>query len=127
MKKQILLLHGGDTHRTYADFLQSLQNKTVRLEWIESRRDRKNELQEQLGSNFMVYLPQMPNKQNAQYEEWKILFEKIVEKLDNNFILIGHSLGAMFIVKYLSENTVNKKIEKTLLLATPFDDDMGDP
>ncbi|MDR3168493.1 MAG: alpha/beta hydrolase [Candidatus Peribacteria bacterium] len=63
----------------------------------------------------------MPNKQNAQYEEWKIVFEKIIDKLDNNFILIGHSLGAMFIVKYLSENTISKTIEKTLLLGTPFD------
>ncbi|MDR0369151.1 MAG: alpha/beta hydrolase [Candidatus Peribacteria bacterium] len=63
----------------------------------------------------------MPNKQNAKYKEWKIVFEKIVDKLDNNFILIGHSLGAMFIVKYLSEHTINKTIKKTLLLATPFD------
>ena len=66
----------------------------------------------------------MPNKQNAQYEEWKILFEKIIDKLDENFILIGHSLGAIFIVKYLSENTISTTIEKTLLLGTPFDDNM---
>jgi predicted alpha/beta hydrolase family esterase len=70
----------------------------------------------------------MPNKQNAQYEEWKLVFEKIIDKLDENFILIGHSLGAMFIVKYLSENTISKTIEKTLLLGTPFDDNLkSDP
>lgn len=120
-KKQILLIHGGDTHKNYTEFFSSLCNKSVKLEWILSRKDWKNELQRQLWDDFLVYAPQMPNKQNAKYKEWKIVFEKIVDKLDNNFILIGHSLGAMFIVKYLSEHTINKTIKKTLLLATPFD------
>ncbi|MDR0607765.1 MAG: alpha/beta hydrolase [Candidatus Peribacteria bacterium] len=69
----------------------------------------------------MVYTPQLPNKQNAKYEERKVVFEKIVDKLDDHFILIGHSLGATFIVKYLSENTISKVIEKTVLLGTTFD------
>lgn len=64
----------------------------------------------------------MPNKTNAQYLEWKILFEKIFDLLDENPILIGHSLGAIFIVKYLSENEVSKKIKKVCLLGAPFDD-----
>lgn len=62
-------------------------------------------------------MPQFPNKQNAQYEEWKILFGKILNALDDNIILIGNSLGAIFLVKYLSENKIDKKIQKTILLA----------
>lgn len=34
----------------------------------------------------------MPNKQNAQYVEWEIVFRRLVDALDNDFILIGHSL-----------------------------------
>ncbi len=123
MKQQILLIHGGTTYESYDKYFESLKNKTPRLEWILSKRDWKNELQDQLGENFAVYTPQMPNKQNSQYEEWKLLFEKIVELLDDNFILIGHSLGAIFLVKYLSENEVDKKIKKTFLIGTPFDDE----
>ncbi|MEI7777581.1 MAG: alpha/beta fold hydrolase [bacterium] len=122
-KQQILLLHGGTTYETYEKYFESLKNKTPKLEWILSRRDWKNELQNQLGEDFAVYAPQMPNKQNAQYEEWKILFEKIIELLSENLILIGHSLGAIFLVKYLSENKINKKIKKTFLMGTPFDDE----
>jgi hypothetical protein len=51
----------------------------------------------------------MPNPMNARYNEWKILFKKIVLLLDDNVILIGHSLGAIFLVKYLSENKFPKK------------------
>lgn len=64
----------------------------------------------------------MPNKTNAQYNEWKIFFKKLVDLLDDNFILIGHSLGGIFLTKYLSENQVNKIIKKTFLIAAPYDD-----
>ncbi|MDR0369152.1 MAG: hypothetical protein LBH96_01040 [Candidatus Peribacteria bacterium] len=47
-KKQILLIHGGDTHKNYTEFFSSLCNKSVKLEWILSRKDWKNELQRQL-------------------------------------------------------------------------------
>jgi predicted alpha/beta hydrolase family esterase len=122
-KQQILLIHGGTTYPTHEDYLNALKNKSPVLEWIKSRRDWKNELQNQLGDNFIVYLPQMPNKSNSQYEEWKIYFEKIVDLLDDGFILIGHSLGGMFISKYLSENQIKKIISKTFLIAAPFNND----
>jgi len=78
-KQQILLIHGGSTYRSYEDYISDLKKKTPNLEWIISRRDWKNELQVHLGVGFVVYQPQMPNKQNAQYEEWKILFDKLLD------------------------------------------------
>lgn len=126
-KQQILLVHGGTTFGSYDQYKQSLKDKTIRLEWIHSRRDWKNELQDQLGENYDVYVPQMPNKTNAQYAEWKLIFEKVLVLLETDIILIGYSLGAIFLVKYLSENEISKKIEKTFLIGTPFDDEnMGD-
>lgn len=71
-----------------------------------SKAGRKEKLQEQLGSDFLVYQPQFPNKQNAQYPEWKLFFEKTIAQLEDGLILIGHSLGASFLVKYLSENKI---------------------
>ena len=123
-KQQILLIHWWDTHPTYEEFLRWLKEKSVHLERLASRRDWKNELQFQLWNDYIVYTPQMPNKRNAQYVEWEIVFRKLVDALDNDFILIGHSLWAAFIVKYLAENKVTKKIKKTFLLWTPFDGNM---
>ena len=102
-KQQVILIHGGDTYESYEAFLQALKGKSVHLEWIASRRDWKNELQSQIGEGFVVYSPQMPNKQNAKYEEWAILFKKLLEAVEDGVVLIGHSLGAAFLVKYLSE------------------------
>ena len=66
----------------------------------------------------------MPNKQNAKYEEWEILFKKLLEAVQDGVVLIGHSLGAAFLVKYLSEHQVAKQIKSLHLLGTPFDGDM---
>ena len=38
-------------------------------------------------------------------------------------ILIGHSLGVIFLVKYLSENNFRVKTNKLILLALPYDDE----
>lgn len=123
-KQQILVLHWWDTFKNYEEFFESLQNKEIDLERFETQKDRKTELQRQLWDNYIVYTPQFPNKQNAQYIERKILFEKILNQLNENIILIWHSLWAAFIVKYLSENNINKKIKQTYLLWTPYDDNI---
>lgn len=120
-KKQVLVIHGGTPLESRAQFLDALRKKVVKLERILSEPDWKSELSTTLGQDYLVYTPQMPNKQCAEYEEWKILFEKIIELLDDEFILIGHSLGAIFLIKYLSENTISKKIAKTFIVAGAFD------
>ncbi len=123
-KQQVLIIHGGTSYKDREDFLEGLRQKQVNLEWIVAQNDWKDYLPENLGEDFVVYAPSMPNKQNAQYEEWKIMFEKIFTLLDENPILIGHSLGGIFLAKYLSENTVAKKIKKTFLVAAPLYDDL---
>lgn len=65
----------------------------------------------------------MPNKQTAQYREWKVVFENILKSAGDDIILVGHSLGALLLVKYLSEEIVSNKIKKTILLGTPYDDE----
>jgi len=122
MKKQVILIHGGSTFNTYKDYLAFLKglkidlNRYTRIKWNDS-------LRKDLGSKFDILLPKMPNPINAKYNEWKILFKKIALLLDNNVILIGHSLGAIFLVKYLSENRFPKKILATLLISPPYDEE----
>lgn len=63
----------------------------------------------------------MPLQENAKYEEWKLSFERYVPYFKNNSILIGSSLGGIFLAKYLSENKLPKKILSIYLVCSPFD------
>jgi predicted alpha/beta hydrolase family esterase len=121
-KQQVLFIHGGTPFADRNGYIEVLKNKTIRLEWIEQKRDWKNNLYQDLGDDFVVYNPQMPNKQTAKYSEWKVVFEKLLSAINDGVILVGHSLGALFLVKYLSEEVVSKRIKKTILLGTPFDE-----
>jgi len=85
----------------------------------------KDWLVPELGDDFDVLLPFMPNGSNAQYGEWKIWFEKILNLLDDDAIFIGHSLGGIFLVKYFSENDSIRKIKAAILVAPPCDGEGG--
>ncbi|MDD5290411.1 MAG: alpha/beta hydrolase [Patescibacteria group bacterium] len=125
MKKQIILIHGGDTYDTYQDYLTFIKGfkldfkRTAKKRWADS-------LGKKLGRNFEVILPRMPNAINAKYLEWKIWFEKYIPFLDKEVVLVGHSLGGTFLVKYLSENKFPKKILGTFLVAALFDNKDAD-
>lgn len=119
MKRQIILIHGGDFFKTYDEYIDSLKNWKISIEKFRPRHDWKTTLQEALGDSFDVLAPQMPNKFNAKYLEWKIWFERMFLFLNDDIILVGHSLGAMFLAKYLSENDFPKKIKALYLVAPP--------
>jgi uncharacterized protein len=48
------------------------------------------------------------------------LFEKVVPLANEDVVLVGHSLGGIFLVKYLSENICLKKIRSTFLVSAPY-------
>ncbi|MES2216355.1 MAG: alpha/beta fold hydrolase [Patescibacteria group bacterium] len=120
MKQQIIAIHGGDTFETYEEYLLHLKNYSFTLSGLTTRKWRER-LDEFLGSEYEVLQPKMPNKNNAKYSEWKIWFEKLIPFTNDGVILLGHSMGGIFLAKYLSENKFPKKIKATLLVAPPFD------
>ncbi len=120
MKRQIVIIHGGNTYRTYKDYIAYLKSSKVNLGKYK-KKGWKDSLEDELGKKFEVFLLKMPNPKNAKYNEWKILFDKIARLLRNNVILIGHSLGGVFLVKYLSENKFPKKILASMLVAAPYE------
>ena len=116
--KQVIVIHGGDSFDTHEDYLQSLKFWPVTLEtFLPRENDWKWHLQGDLGAEYQVFLPQMPNKSNARYSEWKIWFERMFPFLNNEVILVGHSMGGTFLAKYLSENTFPKNINLLILTA----------
>lgn len=123
VKQQVLVIHGGTTFDTHEDYLQFLKGDKLEIEKLKPRQDWKNSLQDRLGEDFDVFQPRMPNGTNAQYSEWSIWFEKITKLLDDDSIFVGHSLGGVFLAKYLSENKLPKSIKALFLVAAPFNDE----
>jgi predicted alpha/beta hydrolase family esterase len=125
-KQQVVVIHGGNAFDTYEEYLNDLKTKDVSLEKLQYK-DWKKNLPEVLGDKYQVILLQMPNASNARYLEWKIWFERFIPLFDKTIILIGHSLGGIFLAKYLSENKYPKKIKATFLVAAPFNTKEKDP
>lgn len=122
MYQQVLVIHGGMAYDSYEDYLEDLAHLPFDLDDLKPKAGWKLSLIEELGAEFDVFLPRMPSKQNAKYSEWKIYFERIFEKMDDDAILVGHSLGGIFLAKYLAEEKIEKKIKATILVAAPYDD-----
>lgn len=122
-KPQILMIHGGMTFKSQKDYLHYLKTRKISLEkkirWTDDYLDKE------LGRNFEIIRPRMPLQDNAKYSDWKICFERYIPHLRNGVILIGGSLGGIFLAKYLSENKFPKKILSTYLVCPPFDDTLG--
>ena len=118
-KKQILMIHGGNTFKNKKDYLKYLKTKKIYIEkkisWGGDCFDKE------LGRSFEIIKPRMPLQDNAKYKDWKIWFERYIPFLRNDAILIGGSLGGIFLAKYLSENKFPKKILATFLISPPFD------
>jgi len=117
-KPQILMIHGGMTFKNEKDYLHWLKTRkvsTVKRPYWEA------DLEEKLGRKFEIIRPRMPLQDNAKYRDWKIAFERYLPLLRNNFILIGSSLGGIFLAKYLSEHKLPKKALSVYLVCAPFD------
>jgi len=120
-KTQIFIIHGGNTFKNQKDYLNYLKNRSVSLEEKKPRWTGEY-IDKELGKNFQIIKPRFPLQENAKYQDWKIWFERYIPLLKNNVILIGGSLGGIFLAKYLSENKFPKKILATYLVCPPFDD-----
>jgi predicted alpha/beta hydrolase family esterase len=119
MQKHVVLIHGGEVFDTYEEYLNFLKNIKIDAP-SESGKKWKDLLAARLGEQFVVIAPRMPNSFNAKYSEWKIWFEKYIPHIQDNIVLIGHSLGGIFLAKYLSENSFPKKIKSVFFVAAPF-------
>ena len=123
MKRQIIAIHGGDTFNTHEEYVQFIKDWQLDFDrYRNGKKDWKGALGQTLGAEYEVVTPSMPNKMDAHYEEWKIWFEKFIPHLDPEVILIGHSLGGTFLIKYLAENTFPNRIAGLFLIAAPVGD-----
>ncbi len=119
-KHQLIIIDGGNSYNSDQEALDWL--KSCDWDLMERRPSWKKWLADGLSESFETIRPSMPNDMNAKYEEWKVWFEKYFRYLNTQkLILIGHSLGGIFLAKYLSENTFPRKIDGLHLIAPVFD------
>jgi uncharacterized protein len=124
MKHQVIVIHGADAYRMREEYLDFLRTFQIDFEALRSgKKGWKDGLGKTLGNDFEVIAPRMPNKENARFEEWKIWFEKLIPFLNPRVTLVGHSMGGIFIAKYLSENTPPFTVDASFLVAPPFDEE----
>lgn len=82
--------------------------------WLKSIKEKKG---------HEVFVPDFPNTEFPIYEEWCEHWEKIyASKVDKDSVLVGHSLGGSFLLRWLSES--NTSIAQLILVA-PAPDDCG--
>jgi predicted alpha/beta hydrolase family esterase len=114
-KTDIILIHGGNSYTTHQAYIDAITSYNPRyrdgyVSW-------KSHINGELEQYYDVYQPQMPSKDNAKFDEWKIVFDKVLDTTHKNSILIGHSLGANFLTHYLSKYTPDKHIKQIHLIS----------
>ncbi len=101
MKKHVLFIHGGGQGAYEVDRLLATS------------------LQDALGSTYVVHYPRMPSEESATYADWKAQIAAELANLDDEVILVGHSVGGSVLLKYLSEEQVENSIAGLFLIAAP--------
>ena len=67
-------------------------------------------LQTALGKGYDINYPEIKPDESASDFGWTQQIGKKISETKGDIIVVGHSFGASMILKYLSENTVNKNI-----------------
>jgi uncharacterized protein len=74
----------------------------------------------QLGSDYEVLAPDMPDPDHPGYQAWRGQIKQELDKLDADVLLIGHSFGGSVLLKYLAEGTYQRPIAGLFLVAVPY-------
>jgi predicted alpha/beta hydrolase family esterase len=70
---------------------------------------------------YEVALPEMPHADRPTISEWTSFITGLVGRPDERTVMIGHSLGAQAVLRYLETlGGTGQSIEKTILIASNF-------
>ncbi len=123
-KQQIVHIGGGESWKSSVEHIEYLRNKKCDpYEFFKRERWHYHYYSFLDEEKFDLIKPNMPCRQNAHYEEWKIWFERHFPFLENEIILVGHSLGGGFIARYLSEKIIPFSVKQLHLIAPTYDYD----
>ena len=87
--KNVIIIHSynGDTEKSFAPSIKEVC--------------RENDID--------YYFPNFPIRSEATYESWEEVLDEYRDKgiLNSDSIVISHSLGTQFIIKYLAKHNIN--------------------
>ncbi len=102
MKKLVLFIRGSGEGAYEADALLAASLQTA------------------LGPAYEVRYPIMPIEEDAGYLDWKAQIAAELAGLDDQVILVGHSVGGAILLKFLSEEQGNRSSAGLFLIAAPY-------
>lgn len=111
-KAKAIILHGMPPKEEYYDPEGHAASNRHWVPWLQHQLSMKD---------ILTQTPEMPRPYEPEYRDWLEVFQQFT--VDEDIILIGHSCGAGFLVRWLSENNV--KVGKVILVA-PFLDPKGE-
>jgi predicted alpha/beta hydrolase family esterase len=84
-------------------------------------------LRRELGSSYEIRYPRMPEERAPHYARWKRKLQEELSRLDDDAILVGHSIGATILIHALAETAPGRAIAGIFLVAAPFVGEGGWP
>ena len=77
-------------------------------------------LKAQLGQQYDVRYPRMPNEAEPLYPNWKAALFKEFDELEDDVIPVGHSIGGTFLIHAIAEHWPKRRWTAVLLIASPL-------
>jgi hypothetical protein len=105
--KQAILIHGWPGQEYFNPAFPALSNAHW-FPWVQRRL---------LLKGILAQTPEMPEADRPNYEKWKAMLERFDP--DSETLLIGHSCGGGFLIRWLSENAAT--VGKVVLVAPWLD------
>lgn len=110
---QAILIHGWNTKEEFFDPSRPTASNDHWLPWLSKQL---------MVRDIHTVALEMPQGYYPRYDVWKRELERF--DITEDTVLVGHSCGGGFLVRWLSENDV--KVGKVVLVAPWLGDDSGD-
>lgn len=107
-----IILHGMPSEEEYFDERTKSPSNAHWLPWLQKKL---------LQFKVLTQTPEMPTPFLPEYDSWLNVFRSL--EISENTILVGHSCGAGFLLKYITENNLNFR---HLYLVAPYIDPFGE-
>jgi uncharacterized protein len=113
--KRAIIIHGMPDKESYYGLEGDAESNCHWLPWLQKQL---------IVKDILAQTPEMPEPYTPNYEKWCSVFNQFV--VDEETGLIGHSCGAGFLLRWLSEN--KQKVGKVVLVAPWIDptNELGD-
>ncbi len=108
--KNAIIIQGVPNKDEYYKVLENSTREYAWEHWLQNKL---------LAKEILAQIPEMPHPYAPNYKAWCEVFEQF--KINDETILIGHSAGGGFIIRYLAENNIS--VDRVILVAPWLDPD----